>query len=385
MFGEKKLDIYEDQNRLEITLKWFSPKAYFLLFFSVAWCGFLVFWYAMAIGGGAPLVFTLFPLIHVAVGVYLAYYTACLFFNKTFVDINDNYLTVTHKPIPWWRGNKDIGISEIEQLYVKENKSSSKNGTSYSYELRAKMRDKSDKSIIAVDGMESQQLLQIEDYLERFIGIVDRPVKGEFGKTATTTAATLKPRSQRRNFSDSPLLPIYHIQPSDSLELKDTPLKVGAVTQYDWKDGNSDKQLQLLDELEEETLVYISQNHALLKAYREKSLSLAESQALLFDPKQPLSSINFNGDIYSLKQHQLGDAFITNVSGSVSMEQWWYISSNGQYTMRILNQSGMLRFFHGHHLHSSDFDSRLDLNPLPQREKELRNQDEQAWDESDLV
>ena len=385
MFGEKKLDIYEDQNRLEITLKWFSPKAYFLLFFSMAWCGFLVFWYTMAIGGGAPLVFTLFPLIHVAVGVYLVYYTACLFFNQTFVDINDNYLTVTHKPIPWWRGNKDIGIGEIEQLYVKENKSSSKNGTSYSYELRAKMRDKSDKSILAVDGLESQQLLQIEDYLERFIGITDRPVKGEFGKANTPVAIGPQPRHQRRDFSDSPLSPVYHSKPGDALELKDSVFQTGGVTQYDWKDGNSDKQLQLLDELEEETLVYISQNQALLKAYREKSLSLAESQALLFDPKQPLSSIVFNGDTYTLKQHQLGDAFMANVSGSVDMEQWWYESTNGQYAMRILNQSGMLRFFQGHHLHSSDFDSRLDLNPIPQREKELRNRDDKSWDESDLV
>ena len=114
MLGDKKLEVYQDRDRLEITLKWFTPIALFLLFFTVIWNAFLVFWYSMAISGGAWIM-VLFPILHVAVGVYLTYYTLCLFFNKTFIDISGDYLTIRHTPIPWWKGNRRIPVNAIEQ------------------------------------------------------------------------------------------------------------------------------------------------------------------------------------------------------------------------------------------------------------------------------
>src|SRR5690349_11378767 len=61
---------------LSVSWRWFTPAAFFLVFFCVAWDGFLVFWYGMAAKQGAPLVFFLFPLIHVSVGVGISYLAA---------------------------------------------------------------------------------------------------------------------------------------------------------------------------------------------------------------------------------------------------------------------------------------------------------------------
>ena len=126
---EKKLRFYEDQDVMAIEFKWYTAAAFFYLFFTVIWNVFLMFWYSMAFFSGAPIVFILFPLLHVAVGLYLTYYTACLFANKTNIEIDDDYLSIRHSPIPWWRGNVEIATTDINQLYVKETKTQGKNGT----------------------------------------------------------------------------------------------------------------------------------------------------------------------------------------------------------------------------------------------------------------
>jgi hypothetical protein len=126
MLNTNKLHVIEDQQGLSIQFAWFSPTAIFLAFFCLVWFGFLTFWYTMAGATGAPLLFFIFPLIHVAVGLGLGYYTLCLFFNKTYIDIHDHHLWVHHTPIPWWKGNVNIAVQDIEQVYVKEKKQKTK-------------------------------------------------------------------------------------------------------------------------------------------------------------------------------------------------------------------------------------------------------------------
>ena len=110
----------------------------------------------------------------------------------------------------------------------------------YSYSLRAKLNDNTDKEILSVDGVENTQMLEIEEQLERFIGIIDRPVKGEYQKNREETHI-VEPRRQRRDFTDSPLSTFYFSEKGDLFSLKEEEVKVLSVTQYDWNDGNSDK------------------------------------------------------------------------------------------------------------------------------------------------
>jgi hypothetical protein len=69
---------------VELEVRWFQPKAIFTMFFAIIWCGFLVVWYSIALQTPSPGGFMLwFPLLHVAVGVGLAYWSLAMLLNRT--------------------------------------------------------------------------------------------------------------------------------------------------------------------------------------------------------------------------------------------------------------------------------------------------------------
>ncbi|MFT4762233.1 MAG: hypothetical protein ACI9XO_004987 [Paraglaciecola sp.] len=55
---------------MAITFNWYRPIALFLAFFTVLWNSFLVVWFGMTLTGGAPAVFSLFPLNTYWLGVF---------------------------------------------------------------------------------------------------------------------------------------------------------------------------------------------------------------------------------------------------------------------------------------------------------------------------
>jgi len=79
--GGMKIDRWGPE--LTITRRWFSAVLLFLVFFCIAWDSFLVFWYTMAFRADAPWIMKVFPIVHVAVGVGLTYYTIAGFVNST--------------------------------------------------------------------------------------------------------------------------------------------------------------------------------------------------------------------------------------------------------------------------------------------------------------
>ncbi len=160
-----------------IVRRWRSLKYWFFAVFSVFWMGFLVMWYGMALLSGAPLVFLLFPLIHLAVGVGLVYVTAAGFLNRTHLRVADGVLTVTHGPVPW-PGNRSIPLAELEQLYTEEKVARGKNGVTVTYDLKGVLRNGRRVSIFS--GADDRDVaLYAERQLETWLGIQDRPVRGE--------------------------------------------------------------------------------------------------------------------------------------------------------------------------------------------------------------
>jgi predicted Zn finger-like uncharacterized protein len=161
-----------------IVRRWFSPGAIFMVFFCIAWDGFLVFWYSAAMSGHAPWIFILFPIIHVAVGVSLTYATICTFVNKTFVRVRDGVLEVRHAPLPW-KGNRVLPVDAVEQLYCQQHESRNRNSTTFTYSLNAMMKDGRKLSLLT--GLpEPEQALFMEQRLEERLGIVDVEVEGEY-------------------------------------------------------------------------------------------------------------------------------------------------------------------------------------------------------------
>ena len=73
----ENLDVEDTPLRLRLSRRWFHPGLFFMLFFCIAWNAFLVGWYAMGFqmpdAGVMRIIFLIFPIGHVAVGVGLTY------------------------------------------------------------------------------------------------------------------------------------------------------------------------------------------------------------------------------------------------------------------------------------------------------------------------
>jgi hypothetical protein len=162
---------------LAIVRRWFSWVYLLLLFFCVMWFGFLAVWYGLAFSSDAPLMFKLFPLIHVAAGLFLAYTTVAGFLNSTTFRIDRDHLTVRHGPLPW-RGNLDVSTLQLEQLFCTENVVRTRNGTTLRYGVEALLKDGSHLKVVSsLDARE--QALFIEQTLEKHLGIQNRRVRSE--------------------------------------------------------------------------------------------------------------------------------------------------------------------------------------------------------------
>ncbi len=178
-----KITLHHAGPDLIITRKWFGIKTLMLTAFVIFWDGFLIFWYRSAFQGfqgDDMLIFKLFPLLHVGVGIWLTYFTLAGYVNKTFVRVNYEKISVRHKPLPYL-GHKTVQTRDVKQLYSKEKISRSSKNTSVTYEVHALTHG--GKSIKLVPYMESsEQALFVEQEIERYLGIKDKPVRGEINR-----------------------------------------------------------------------------------------------------------------------------------------------------------------------------------------------------------
>lgn len=169
----------DDGRTLELTRRWRGFRAWFLLFFSLFWNGFMIVWHVISISTGAW-VMSLFGLIHTGVGVFLAYYTAALFLNRTVIRANATTLDVKSGPLPW-KGDISLPSSAVSQLYCKEKISHGKNGSSASYRVEAVLDGNRRETLVS--GLDNaDHALFIEQQLERHLKIADVPVAGEHGR-----------------------------------------------------------------------------------------------------------------------------------------------------------------------------------------------------------
>jgi len=174
----KAIQVEETHEGLRIVRRWFSPVFLFLVFFCIAWDGFLVFWYGVALSGHAPCIMVVFPVLHVAVGVGLTYWTIAGFVNRTEIRVDSHELTVEHRPLPWF-GAMRMPVERIDQLYCKQKISRGKNGTSVTYQLIAAEKGGGTRKVLS-GLMDSDQALFVERTVESYLGIRDRRMRGEF-------------------------------------------------------------------------------------------------------------------------------------------------------------------------------------------------------------
>lgn len=187
--------VEDNGQELIIRQRWFQWAMFFLLFFAIAWDSFLVGWYWMLTSGpfggdnGMPgpfkLIFFVFPIAHVAVGVGLTYFVLAGFLNSTIIRVADGVLSVRHVPLPW-RGNLDLPMDGIEQIYCQNKLRTNRDSdghttTSMQYEVYAVVNGQKQKLLGGLH--EADQALFVEQRLERYLGIEDRTVPGEMSAT----------------------------------------------------------------------------------------------------------------------------------------------------------------------------------------------------------
>lgn len=115
---------------VEIEVRWFRPTAIFTMLFAILWCGFLVVWYSIALGTPSPGGLMLwFPLLHVAVGVGLAYSSLAMLLNRTRITLGNGRMRTTHGPVPW-RGASDLDTATIRGFYAESKTTRGKRGSS---------------------------------------------------------------------------------------------------------------------------------------------------------------------------------------------------------------------------------------------------------------
>lgn len=129
---------------LRLSWSWWRWSYVFLIFFTIAWDGFLVFWYAMAIfghektGSAFSWFAILFPICHVAVGVGLTYFLIAASCNRTTIELGRETLRVRHAPVPWI-GNRDIARERIHRLKIARTESQSSGRVSVTHGLLAEL------------------------------------------------------------------------------------------------------------------------------------------------------------------------------------------------------------------------------------------------------
>jgi hypothetical protein len=167
-----------DHLGLTLVRRWWGVNYIVLAAFAVLWNGFMAVWFTIAVTemewimivGGS---------IHLAVGLGLIYAAIAGFFNKTYINVNRQHLTIGHAPIPW-TGNKMIESGRIRQLYCVEKQHRRRNGDRwYSYDLRAVMDDGVYTTVLkGMQGLETARYLEQE--IESHLGLKHIDVEGEF-------------------------------------------------------------------------------------------------------------------------------------------------------------------------------------------------------------
>ncbi len=161
---------------LTVRWRWARLQTLFLLPFAVFWNGILLTAAAGLSEGFTHPEKLLFGLLvpHVWVGVGLAYYSVATLFNTTTVSARFGRVTVKVGPLPW-RGNRELDAKDLTQLFVVERRG---NRGAVSFDVCALTRDGRRQQLVTVP--QPDQATFIERRVEQALGVVDRPVEGEY-------------------------------------------------------------------------------------------------------------------------------------------------------------------------------------------------------------
>jgi hypothetical protein len=173
-----QMTVQKNAHQLCITRKWFEKTWLVFISFVIAWDVFLLWWYIRVFSATQlDLLAILFPLLHVLLGASSTYLLLTVFLNTTTINVTSKMISIRHGPLPFW-GNKRVASTTLLQLYCKRDEFWHHLQKITTFSVRAITNDR--KNITLLSGLQkAEQALFIEQEVEEFLGIEDRPVKGQ--------------------------------------------------------------------------------------------------------------------------------------------------------------------------------------------------------------
>lgn len=177
------MELFRLNHQMEIILNWSKSASSFtrrfMFLFSGLWNTILLpIAITMLVSGNAQAL--PFLSIHLLVGLGTFLYALSTIINKTHITVNSQEIMVSSGPIKMpWKGKRRISTQDIEQLYVSRYTVGTENGAPrYAFGLYAITRKGS--SIPLIKGMNFETQAYLEKEFEKFLGITNRKVTGEF-------------------------------------------------------------------------------------------------------------------------------------------------------------------------------------------------------------
>ena len=379
------IDVREDEHSLRVECSWWTPAQSNIIGFALAWNAFIVF-FLFQTGGYLP---TIFYFTHVLSGLLMAYYSLCVILNTTTLQVSRGQLSVTHAPLPWWRKTQRLGLSRLEQIYVKSEPLTSKGKTRYFYALYARMRHGPDRKLLVLPDGYAKKAKKLEKKLEKHLQVPDYPVKGEYtGRTSGLFTSTF--REQRQQFRNADQAFLYQAQEQEFVDIDHVLYQVISVEQTDWfHSDNSDRLLRLQSSSQLTKQLYIRQQERDLWSYWENKLPENEAQTINFDPDDPPVSIRWQGNLFHLHAGLRGKSGQEkSTSAPELVDQWIYLNEQENEQLRIRKHYEEVSIYTGTILQLQDQEElplidRLDLLPLAPEEPLY--EEAPSWREDDLV
>lgn len=168
--------VTDDGLSRRLSFRWFGPGTVGQMVFVIGWDAFLVFWYwNAAFKGPIDWFGVIFPIGHVAVGVYVKYRVLCELVNRTAVEVGD-VLRVWHGPMPW-PGGVELPSSEVTAVYCVPVAYKGKTIT-VSYAVKAVTEEEPEVTLLS--GLPTLPRAKFfERQIERWLGLPPTPVPGE--------------------------------------------------------------------------------------------------------------------------------------------------------------------------------------------------------------
>lgn len=166
-----------DFGELRFVIPWRNTRRWgFFLLFTIVWNAILTPFIITGIATGEWRIL-LFASIHILVGVSFLMYTLGLMFNKTKVVVTSQGVEIKNGPIPIpFNPNRFMAVRDIEQLFVEEYVPSKTNGRpDYTYAVTA-LTTSAERQRLVGGFSQPGHALYLEQEMETFLSIKDKPV-----------------------------------------------------------------------------------------------------------------------------------------------------------------------------------------------------------------